>query len=45
MSEKRKLGNSELSVTPIGLGCMGFSHAYGTPTEKSEAVKTIRKVI
>ena len=43
MSEKRKLGNSELSVTPIGLGGMGFSHAYGAPTEKSEAVKTIRK--
>lgn len=43
MSEKRKLGNSELSVTPVGLGCMGFSHAYGAPTEKSEAVKMIRK--
>ena len=43
MSEKRKLGNSDLSVTPVGLGCMGFSHAYGAPTEKSEAVKMIRK--
>ena len=43
MSEKRKLGNSELFVTPVGLGCMGFSHAYGAPTEKSEAVKMIRK--
>ena len=41
--EKRKLGNSELSVTPVGLGCMGFSHAYGAPMEKSEAVKMIRK--
>ncbi|MCH5194976.1 MAG: aldo/keto reductase [Oscillospiraceae bacterium] len=43
MSEKRKLGNSDLSVTSVGLGCMGFSHAYGAPTEKSEAVKMIRK--
>ena len=43
MAEKRKLGSSELAVTSVGLGCMGFSHAYGAPTEKSEAVKMIRK--
>ena len=41
--EKRKLGNSDLAVTPVGLGCMGFSHAYGAPTEKTEAVKMIRR--
>ncbi len=40
---KRKLGNSELYVNPVGLGCMGFSHASGAPTEKSLAVKTIRQ--
>ena len=33
MSEKRRLGSSELQVTAVGLGCMGFSHAYGAPTE------------
>lgn len=43
MPEKRKLGNSDLSVTAVGLGCMGFSHAYGVPTERSEATKMIRK--
>ena len=43
MSEKRRLGNSELFVTSVGLGCMGFSHAYGVPTERSEATKMIRK--
>lgn len=43
MAEKRKLGGSDLSVTAVGLGCMGFSHAYGAPTERSEAVKMIRK--
>ena len=43
MSEKRKLGNSDLNVAAVGLGCMGFSHAYGVPTEKPEAVKMIRK--
>lgn len=41
--EKRKLGSSELYVNPVGLGCMGFSHAYGAPTEKSAAVKTLRE--
>lgn len=42
MSEKRKIGR-ELTVTPVGLGCMGFSHAYGAPTERNEAVRMIRK--
>ena len=40
---KRKLGNSELYVNPIGLGCMGLSHASGDPTEKSAAVKVLRE--
>ena len=40
--EKRKLGGSELYVNPVGLGCMGFSHASGDPTEKSVAVRTLR---
>lgn len=39
---KRILGNN-LEVSPVGLGCMGFSHASGAPTEKSVAVKTIRE--
>ena len=41
--EKRKLGNSDLYVQPVGLGCMGFSHASGDPMEKSAAVRTIRE--
>lgn len=32
-----------MEVTRVGLGCMGFSHAYGAPTEKGEAVAMIRK--
>ena len=43
MSDKRKIGNSELIVNAVGLGCMGFSHAYGAPTERNEATKMIRK--
>ena len=40
--EKRRLGATNLFVNPVGLGCMGFSHAYGAAIEKSEAIKTIR---
>lgn len=43
MSDKRKIGNSDLTVNAVGLGCMGFSHAYGAPTERNEATKMIRK--
>ncbi len=39
--DKRILGN-DLEVSAIGLGCMGFSHAYGAPTSDEEAVKNIR---
>ncbi|MCM1107013.1 MAG: aldo/keto reductase [Blautia sp.] len=39
--EQRILGNG-LKVSAVGLGCMGFSHAYGAPTERKEAVKAIR---
>ena len=41
--EKRRLGNSELYVNPIGLGCMGLSHASGDPTERSVAVRVLRE--
>lgn len=41
--EKRRLGNSTLFVNPIGLGCMGFSHASGKPTEKSAAVRILKE--
>ena len=40
--EKRILGK-DLTVSAVGLGCMGFSHAYGAPTEEREAVRLIRR--
>ncbi len=40
--QKRILGK-ELMVSAVGLGCMGFSHAYGAPVERKEAVKLIRQ--
>lgn len=38
--EKRRIGNTQVSA--LGLGCMGFSHAYGAPMEENEAIKRIR---
>ena len=37
----RTLG-ADLTVSAVGLGCMGLSHAYGAPTEKNEAIRSIR---
>ncbi|MCI9596540.1 MAG: aldo/keto reductase [Firmicutes bacterium] len=40
--QDRVLGNG-LKVSAVGLGCMGFSHAYGRPTEKKEAISLIQQ--
>ncbi len=37
----RILGKN-LTVSAVGLGCMGFSHAYGTATDEADAVKAIQ---
>ena len=37
----RKLGSLEVSA--IGLGCMGFTHGYGTCPSEEESVRLIRK--
>ncbi|MFD9899241.1 aldo/keto reductase [Mesorhizobium sp. NPDC059025] len=41
--QKRKLG-TELSVFPVGLGCMGMSFAYGGQ-EEAEAIRTLRHAV
>ena len=38
----RKLGNSGLEVSALGLGCMGLSFGYGPATDIQDAIKLIR---
>ncbi|WP_225408873.1 aldo/keto reductase [Stigmatella hybrida] len=40
--KKRRLGNSGLEVSAIGLGCMGLSYGYGPATDRQEAIQLIR---
>jgi aryl-alcohol dehydrogenase-like predicted oxidoreductase len=40
--QQRKLGNSNLEVSTIGLGCMGMSFLYGPPKDKQEMIALIR---
>jgi len=40
----RQLGSSGLTVSAIGLGCMGMSPVYGQPDE-AESIATIRRAI
>jgi aryl-alcohol dehydrogenase-like predicted oxidoreductase len=40
--QKRKLGNSNLEVSALGLGCMGMSFSYGPPKDKKEMTALLR---
>jgi aryl-alcohol dehydrogenase-like predicted oxidoreductase len=42
--KERKLGTQGLTVSELGLGCMGMTYAYGTADE-SEAIATIHRAI
>ncbi|HEY5464200.1 MAG TPA: aldo/keto reductase [Hanamia sp.] len=41
--KKRKLGNSGLEVSALGLGCMGLNFGYGPATDKQQGIKLIRE--
>lgn len=41
----RQLGNSGLTVSAIGLGCMGMSFGYGAPADKNEMITLIRNAV
>jgi aryl-alcohol dehydrogenase-like predicted oxidoreductase len=43
--KKRKLGNCNLEVSAIGLGCMGMSFSYGPPKDKQEMTSLLRAAV
>jgi aryl-alcohol dehydrogenase-like predicted oxidoreductase len=43
--QKRKLGDSNLDVSAIGLGCMGLSFGYGPAVEKQHGIALIRTAV
>jgi aryl-alcohol dehydrogenase-like predicted oxidoreductase len=43
--QKRKLGNSNLEVSAVGLGCMGMSFSYGPPKDKKEMTSLLRAAV
>src|SRR5437762_5371128 len=43
--KKRKLGNSNLEVSALGLGCMGMSFSYGPPKDKQEMTSLLRAAV
>src|SRR5207302_3021938 len=43
--QKRKLGNGNLEVSALGLGCMGMSYGYGPAGDKQEMISLLRSAV
>lgn len=43
--QKRRLGNSGLEVSALGLGCMGLSFGYGPAVDKAAGIALIRQAV
>jgi len=43
--QKRKLGNSNLEVSALGLGCMGMSFGLGPAADKQEMTSLLRSAV
>ncbi|RBQ11884.1 aldo/keto reductase [Pedobacter miscanthi] len=40
----RKLGNTDIALSALGLGCMSMNHAYGEPDD-NESIATLEKAL
>jgi aryl-alcohol dehydrogenase-like predicted oxidoreductase len=43
--EKRRLGNTDLEVSAVGLGCMGMSQSYGPSPDRQEMIALIQMAV
>lgn len=43
--QQRQLGQNGLTVSALGLGCMGLSFGYGPATDKAQAISLIRAAV
>jgi aryl-alcohol dehydrogenase-like predicted oxidoreductase len=43
--QRRKLGNGNLEVSALGLGCMSMSFGYGPPGDKQQMIELIRTAV
>src|SRR5215469_296925 len=43
--QKRKLGNRNLEVSALGLGCMGMSFSYGPASDKQQMISLLRAAV
>src|SRR5579863_6727721 len=43
--QKRKLGNSNLEVSALGLGCMGMTFSYAPFPEKKDSIAVLRAAV
>ena len=43
--QNRRLGNNNLEVSALGLGCMGMSFSYGPPKDKQEMTSLLRAAV
>ena len=43
--KNRRLGNSNLEVSSLGLGCMGMSFGFGPASDKQEMISVIRSAV
>ncbi len=44
LSDRVQLGQTELRVSPLGLGCMGMSDFYG-PSDEAESIATLHRYL